>query len=128
MLPSTTNKLLARWPGLYAVLHHMSSVTYEIDMHDFYRKYKRIFHVNMLQKWHSTATASFYVEDVTEIAEDQDEVAMWRDKKRKMCQRFLRKQQLLKLLEEYADVLQNKPGRTTTTECTIENGGAHPVR
>ena len=45
LLPTSTNKLLARWEGPYTILKQMGKVNYMVDMHD-HRKRKRTFHIN----------------------------------------------------------------------------------
>ena len=50
LLPSTTNKLLAKWQGPYPVTRQITPVTYEVDMFD-HKKRKRTLHINMLKKW-----------------------------------------------------------------------------
>ena len=47
LLPSSTNKLLAKWQGPYPVKKVISPVTYEVDMFD-HKKRRRVFHINML--------------------------------------------------------------------------------
>ncbi|KAL5510367.1 hypothetical protein EMCRGX_G005901, partial [Ephydatia muelleri] len=48
LLPTVTNKLMAKWQGPYCVKAKVTPVTYEIDMSDK-KKRQRIFHVNMLK-------------------------------------------------------------------------------
>ncbi|KAL2103518.1 hypothetical protein ACEWY4_000386 [Coilia grayii] len=50
LLPSSDNKLLAKWQGPYAVTRQMGRVTYEVHMPD-HRKKHQVYHVNMLKKW-----------------------------------------------------------------------------
>uniref|UniRef100_A0A674PL68 Integrase catalytic domain-containing protein n=1 Tax=Takifugu rubripes TaxID=31033 RepID=A0A674PL68_TAKRU len=50
LLPSSDNKLLAKWQGPYTVTRKMGAVTHEIDMPDR-RKKRQVFHVNMLKRW-----------------------------------------------------------------------------
>jgi transposase InsO family protein len=52
LLPTSTNKLLAEWRGLYSIVRKTSDVNYEIKLTDSQRK-NLIFHVNMLREWHS---------------------------------------------------------------------------
>ena len=47
-LPTSTNKLLAEWQGLYPIVCRVGRVVYKIDMENRRRR-KRRFHVNMLQ-------------------------------------------------------------------------------
>uniref|UniRef100_A0A3B3Q5E6 Integrase catalytic domain-containing protein n=1 Tax=Paramormyrops kingsleyae TaxID=1676925 RepID=A0A3B3Q5E6_9TELE len=52
LLPTSDNKLLARWQGPFRVLRKMGPATYEISMPQHRRK-KQTFHVNLLKEWHS---------------------------------------------------------------------------
>ena len=64
LLPTSSNKLLAQWQGPYRVTKEISTVNYQIDMHDR-RKRKRIFHINMLRKWHERPqeSSAMYTEE-----------------------------------------------------------------
>ena len=55
LLPTYTHKLLAKWMGSYPVVRKVIPVSYEVDMFD-HVKSKRVFHVNMLRKWHPVRT------------------------------------------------------------------------
>ena len=58
---SSGEKLLAKWMGPYPVLREVSPVSYEVDMYD-HAKRKKIFHVNMLRKWHSSVAVNLWAE------------------------------------------------------------------
>ena len=49
LLPTATNRLLAKWQDPYPVLRKVGPVTYEVDMYDHLKRCS-IFHFNMLQK------------------------------------------------------------------------------
>ena len=51
LLPTESKKMKAQWQGPYHVVRKVGLVDYEVDMVDR-QKRKRIFHINMLQKWH----------------------------------------------------------------------------
>jgi hypothetical protein len=51
LLPTSENKLLAKWQGPYEVVRKMGPVTYEINLPGR-RKPRRTFHVNLLKEWH----------------------------------------------------------------------------
>ncbi len=75
LLPTSSNKLLAKWMGPYPLLCKVSPVSYEVDMYD-HAKRKRIFHVNMLWKWHSPAAVNLWA--VGEAPRpDPDELVLW---------------------------------------------------
>ena len=132
LLPTETSKLLAQWHGPYPVLRRLGPVNYEVDMYDK-RKRQRIFHINMLRKWHTPSTASLLAEDLS--TEAKDEIVLWKDKETEeeqpiISNRLLEGQrtQLHTLLEEYKDVLSNEPGRTTMAKHNIETKSGNPVR
>ena len=79
LLPTSMSKLLAQWQGLYPVLRHIGEKNYyQIDMVDK-RKRKRIFHVNMLRKWHTLTVSSMWTEEEPDA--ETDEVVLWKDDK-----------------------------------------------
>ena len=51
LLPTTHNKLLAKWQGPYNVICKMGKVTYEVDMPGSRRR-RKVYHTNLLQKWY----------------------------------------------------------------------------
>jgi len=133
LLPTSTNKLLAKWQGPYPVLRQLSPVNYEVDMHDR-KKRKRNFHANMLRKWYTPSTSSFYTEEVTD-GESEEIPLCGEDTTSEAGQPVIsdhldeaQKSALLKLLGSYPDVLSNKPGRTSMGEHDIRTGGAGPIR
>ena len=133
LLPTETSKLLAQWHGPYPVLRRLSAVNYEVDMFDK-KKRRRIFHINMLRKWHTPSAASLLVEDLS--ADMQDEIPLWREdpdseEDKPVINDQLdetHREQLQNLLDHFQDVLSNEPGKTTIAEHNIETGNANPVR
>eukprot|EP00731_Ephydatia_muelleri_P034653 Em0070g9a len=63
LLPTVTNKLMAKWQGPYCVKAKVTPVTYEIDMSDK-KKRQRIFHVNMLKGWNTPTTVCLAAEEM----------------------------------------------------------------
>lgn len=55
LLPTSDNKLLAKWQGPYQVKRKVGSVTYEIEIPSRHQPLQ-IFHINMLKKWHEQAS------------------------------------------------------------------------
>ena len=79
LLPTSTSKLLAQWQGPYPVIRRVGSVNYQIDMVGK-RKRKRIFHVNMLQKWNiPTSTVFWAKEESPEAVHEEEDVVLWKD-------------------------------------------------
>ena len=129
LLPTSTQKLLAEWQGPYTVTRRIGEACYEIQMTDR-RKQKRVFHVNMLRKWHPPTAVSFMAE---EGREDVDDVVTWKeddDGKPQIGSQLSPAQtrDVENILQEFSVVLSSKPGRTTVTEHQIDTGQASPVR
>ena len=106
-------------------------MTFEVNMFDHSKRH-RIFHINMLRKWHPPTAASYWG-DSEGPEGDEDDVVLWIDDE---CTTGpLIRQQLDKgqrrgledLLEQFSDLLQSSPGRTNLAEHTIHTGTAHPV-
>ena len=138
LLPTSTSKLLAQWQGPYEVVKPIGEVDYMILMHDK-RKKHRVFHVNMLKQFHSSSDvhSSFLVKDIEECSTENDlpddEIPSWnsgQNGQHKIGDQLSvsQKNELQQILNEFADVLQDKPGRTTIVEHTINTGTANPVR
>ena len=51
LLPTSSSKLLAQWQRPYTVSRRMGAVNYLVNMNDR-KKSQRVFHVNMLRKYH----------------------------------------------------------------------------
>lgn len=135
LLPTTTNKLLAQWQGPYRVLCWIGKVDYVIDMHDR-RKRHRTFHVNMLRKWHEPAASAFTAMEEVADEPDGEDVPLWNGEPSTAASNPVFGEQLTSeqqhelqgLLKEFADVMQNQPGRTDVAEHTIDTGAARPVK
>ena len=135
LLPTSTSKLLARWHGPYEVVKPIGEVDYMILMHDKRNKH-RVFHVNMLKQFHSSSDvhSSFLVKDIEECSTENDipdnEIPSWNSSQsgqHKIGDQLSvsERNELQQILD---DVLQDKPGRTTIVEHTINTGTANPVR
>ena len=129
LLLTSTNKLLAEWQGPYPIVRRIGRVDYEVQMTDR-RKQQRIFHVNMLKKWHTPSAVSFFAE---EVHVDVDDVMTWKDQGEdtpllNKSLTSIQTQQMEELLRSFTDVLRSDPGRTTLTEYRIDTGSAAPVR
>ena len=79
LLPTSSNKLLAQWQGPYRVTCKVGKVDYEIDMPNK-RNRKKVFHVNMLKKWHPPEATSFWTTEESLEPDDTDSIPTWRGK------------------------------------------------
>ena len=134
LLPTSTNKLIAQWQGPYVVVRRLGKVNYEVEMDD--KRKKKTMHVNMLRKWHAPTDMAYLSLGMVEV-EEGEEVVDWKggqgDGK---CSGLTigeglsrdQREELQQVLEEFADVLQDEPGRTNLIEHRIEADGARPVR
>ena len=77
LLPSSTSKLLAQWQRPYTITSRIGTVNYEVDMNDK-RKRKRIFHINMLKRWHVPSNSVFFAQDQAD-SDQNDEVQVRND-------------------------------------------------
>ena len=132
LLPTSSNKLLAKWQGPYPILEKLGKVTYRVDMFDHVKR-KRVFHVNMLRKWQMPESTALFV-DVMDPDVVQGELELWDDENPDdgitISQQLSAKQrgQLQQLLDGYQDVLQSTPGRTDYAEHSIDTGESSPIR
>ena len=133
LLPTSSSKLLARWQGPYEVVRKCGKVNYEVKMNDR-RKQRRVFHVNMLKEWHTPVESACVVID---SVEEDKEIVDWKEVQAVSEQEGptigegLSDEQsgeLREMLKEFADVMQDEPGRTNLIEHRIEVNGARPVR
>ena len=133
LLPTTTNKLTAQWQGPYKVIKKVGKVDYQIRLHDR-RKKNRTFHANMLRKWHTPAAAGYAAEEVDTSADE--DIPVWNEGAQHDSEQVSigeqldeeQREELAQLLEEYSDVFQNKPGRTSLVEHSIRAPNAAPIR
>ena len=132
LLPTSQEKLSARWQGPYTVLKRVGQVDYLVDMHD-HQKRRRILHVNMLRKWCVPESTNYLAE---EIETDDQDVPVWKDTVRGNAQQPTFGKQLSTpqrvemeaLLSDFADVIQDRPGRTSLASHNIVTTTTKPVR
>ena len=133
LLPAATSKLLAQWQGPYKVTRRVGKVNYEVDISD---RRKRIFHINLLRKWHTPVGVSYWSEedegmDLEEDVVVYDSGAGGTGGEQPVISDRLdgqQKRELQEVLDSLADVLCNEPGRTILAEHRIETKEARPVR
>ena len=119
------------------MLKPIEEVDYLIKMHDRWNK-RRVFHVYRLKQFHSPSVvnSNFLVDDTGQTSVEselvEEEIPSWNTQHNdnpKTGEQLSELQQsnLWKLLNEFFDVLQDKPGKTSTVEHTIDTGTANPV-
>jgi hypothetical protein len=111
VLPTSSSKLEAQWQGPYAVVERVGKVNYKLQMPDR-RKKTAVFHMNMLQKWHTPVETGFLA---TETPQDTEDIPFWDDAGEGAAAggNHLTPQELNSLLQRYNTVFQDLPGHTT---------------
>ena len=130
MLPSSTNWLLAKWTGPYAVQEVLSSTTYKVAI-PHARKKHRTFHVNILSRWESPS--AFFLLSVGEINNAELDFPSWRvkntpDIKPHMDSTLsqMRREDIQNAMEEYKAARGTTAGRTDHATMRIDTGPALP--
>lgn len=128
LLPTTTNKLMAKWQGPYRVLKRIGKVNYLIETPER-RKKKNLYHVNLLKKWETPVADCCMAEEL-----DEEDFPDWRDCGNTGQPRFgeelttQERSEIQSVLKEFSDVLQGKPGLTELAEHSIVTGSEGPIR
>ena len=133
LLPTSHDKLLARWQGPYTVLKRVGKVDYLVDMHDR-RKRKKVLHVNLLRKWHEAQPRSYFSEEIE--GDNQEDVPVWKEKEEgetlwpKMGEQLtpLQQEDLRTLMGDFTDIIRDLPGRTKLVSHNIVTNDERPIR
>ena len=132
LLPTSSNKLLAQWQGPYRVTRKVGKVDYEIDMPNK-RNRRKVFHVNMLKKWHPPEAISFWTTDESLGPDESESIPTWRgeygvDPVIGPNITEQQKRQLLELLTEFEVVTGGSLGHTSACQHHIHIKDGPPVR
>lgn len=129
LLPTSEQKLLARWQGPYEVVQKMGPATYEINLPGK-RKPTQIFHVNLLKEWHDREPGlQLRVQAVAEEEETPEQFFPTSQQSATLDLSHLTPRQQ----EELASIIppglfQERPGYTTGAEHPIPLKDRTPVR
>ena len=104
--PRKANKLLEEWQGPFIITQKVSEVTYQVDTGSGSKPIKT-FHVNSMRLWMSPASAVFLA-----LEEGIDELST-SDQGIKTTLSHPQSKQLERLQDEFDDVIQDIPGKTT---------------
>ena len=131
LLPTLLSKLTAQWLGPYRVERQLGKANYLVHMRDRKKRW-RVFHTNMLQKWHSPASSVLLAQVAAEEMEPE-EIPTWNDAKggqARISRHLSAKQikELRQLLAKFGEVFQPLPGHTAIAEHRIMTGEAIPTR
>ena len=153
LLPLSHNRLKMKWNGPYEVVRKVTPVNYELKLSDR-RNDTRVYHVNMLKKWHSLPTPVTEAAMVAWTPEESQETevemeSVWKTEAEVPEHFFpletspvrareaisknaeltgLQQTQLSALFEEFPSVMKETPGRTTVVEHLITVGDVAPIR
>ena len=135
LLPSSAAKLQAKWQGPAVVTRKISDLDYEVDFGK--RKPKKIYHVNMLRKWHERKLDSFLaarvervndLDEQTKLPDVSDSNQTWQDVEISGKLTDEQRQSLSTLLHEYSSVLSSEPGCTDVITHSVLTTDEIPVR
>ncbi|KAL2102386.1 hypothetical protein ACEWY4_001554 [Coilia grayii] len=131
LLPTTENKLLARWQGPYAVTRQLGPVTYELEMPGR-RKTKQVFHVNLLKEWRereAPLSQQLLVQDVQGDVEVQEQFfpAVASPSEPDISHLTAQQAQELKAIIP-PGLFSEQPGRTSWVEHDLHLKDSTPVR
>ncbi|XP_072169909.1 uncharacterized protein [Diadema setosum] len=135
LLPSSSNKLLAKWQGPYPVIQKLSDVNYVVEMGDK-RKKHRVFHTNMLRVWREREECVMYT-DVDDGNDDEyldqfiEPLTQRGTSSEVELPDYLTTQQTQQLgdvIHDFTDILSDNPGRTDRIEHDLVTSNDHPIR
>ena len=131
LLPTSENKLVAKWQGPYRVCRQLGPVTYEIEMPER-RKTKQTFHANLLKEWHERDQPLSHQLLVRAVAEEDDPSEQFfpsRAAPAELDYSHLtpeQRQELQAVIPE--GLFQDQPGRTSLVEHDIRLKDSKPAR
>lgn len=136
LLPSSTNKLLAKWQGPYEITKKKGPVTYEV-FHPDKGKKNQTYHVNLLKEWREQGPelkkGMLACKVETPEAEDDDKVDFETPEhlQSAVSLEHLQERQrveLTEVLNTYPELQRGRPGRTNLVEHKICLTEATPIR
>ena len=120
--PTQKNKLLNEWQGPFIVTKQITEVTYQVDT-GASGKCHKMFHVDAMKSWTSTAPAVFLTED-----QEMDDLFESNEEIKSNALSLMQHTQLTQLKEKYKDIIQDVPGRTRLVHHDILTGNSPPIR
>ena len=131
LLPTTENKLLARWQGPYRITRKLGPVTYELEMPGR-RKTRQVFHINLFKEWHERELPLSHQLMVQSVGEDEDAPEQFFPSQVPNTEPDLshltaqQVQELRAIIPE--GMFSEQPGRTAVVEHDIQLKDSKPVR
>ena len=113
--------------GPYPVMEVLAGNNYKLHMPDNPRRHSRL-HVNMLEKYVTPIAECLWTdEDLQDLGPQMLGGAIGDVPEPEMYLEKEDRRKLRKLLVEYKDIFQSKPGRTSTTKIEIITADAYPI-
>ncbi|XP_069506791.1 uncharacterized protein [Ambystoma mexicanum] len=124
LLPTSTNKMLARWRGSYVVKDVVGPVNYRIYQPDRSPSHK-VYHINLLKKWTEPAPVDILATQDTGVfhATGQLDAVQWGETLTEHM-----KNEILETLKPHLNTFSHLPGRTSLMEHRIETLNGHIVQ
>lgn len=132
LLPSSANKLLAKWQGPYTISRKMGPVTYEV-YHPDKGKERQTYHINLLKEWKERASEEAKPVLMVRKVEVEDEDSEAQVQRQTLPLDFTHlqdaeKSDLQHLLSQFPQLLRQSPGRTDIAQHTIHLNDPTPSR
>lgn len=130
LLPTSTNKLVAKWMGPYPITERLGKTTYRVRTGSG-AKGIRVFHINMMSRWESPSAVCLLAQEDDDLEKDED-FPSWDDQGSKtptINPDLTPKQtkEMEELVQKFSPTFSNTPGRITEGQISIETGTAKPV-
>lgn len=142
LLPTSENKLLAKWQGPYEVKRKVGPVTYENEIPSRSQPLQ-VFHINMLKKWHSRIPSSDMAEGTPVLVTDNTLFVRAVEEEEEADEQYIpghpgkselnldhltenQKQQLMGCLPD--QLFMDSPGRTDLISHSIILNDLKPIR
>ena len=132
LLPSHSNKLLAKWQGPFLITEKLSTTTYRVRM-EHIRRPDRTYHVNMLSRWESPSAVCLFGTIHDQTQPEEEDIPTWSETPSSTGVTINKelpseqRQDMERLLTAHQDVFKDQPGRTETTSITIDTGDSKPI-
>nr|XP_043871756.1 uncharacterized protein LOC122760682 [Solea senegalensis] len=133
LLPSSNNKLLAKWQGPYVITRKMGPVTYEVH-HPEKKKPRQKYHVNLLKEWKerpASISSQVLMVRKVETEEEPDTGLETLATSASPVLTHLEQQQatqLLQVFKETPTLFTANPGKTSYVEHAIRLKDGQPIR
>ena len=143
LLPTKENKLQLQWSGPYQITRRVTPVDYKVKRPGC-RQEMKVYHANLLKKWHPSSSSSVLFAISTEDAEDTAELDTeylleTSSNMSSNSQQLLspaatshlttdQATEIKQLLQAFPEVVGTQLGRTTATEHTVNVGDTPPIR